>query len=220
MSEKKTSGPKDWLGISEAADYLGVHFTTLRRWSDDDKVPFYQTPGGQRRYKESDLDQFLAQLQRGKHPGEITLKPESAQPEIIQEIREMGMGNQDWYGQISTDKRKLMARNGRLLIGSLMQYACRQDEAKTVLAQGKELGEQYGKLCRQSNLSVIQTMQAFVKIRHSIVDSLCEAGIVVEDSGEDTWNIFRRVNFYLDTVMMAILESYRMQTSQFPPAFE
>ena len=101
-----------------------------------------------------------------------------------------------------------------------MQYACRQDEAEAVLAQGKELGEQYGRLCRQSNLSVIQTMQAFVKIRHSIVDSLCEAGIVVEDSGEDTWNIFRRVNFYLDTVMMAILESYRMQTSQFPPAFE
>ena len=35
-----------WLDLSAAADYLGVHFTTLRRWTDDGKVPCIRTPGG------------------------------------------------------------------------------------------------------------------------------------------------------------------------------
>lgn len=44
------------LGVSEAASVLGVHNDTLRRWTDDGKVPHWLTPGGQRRYRRSDLD--------------------------------------------------------------------------------------------------------------------------------------------------------------------
>ena len=32
---------------------------SLRNWSDQGKVPVYRTPGGQRRYRVSDLDKFI-----------------------------------------------------------------------------------------------------------------------------------------------------------------
>lgn len=44
------------LAVSEAAEILGVHPDTLRRWTDDGKVAVWVTPGGQRRYRRSDLD--------------------------------------------------------------------------------------------------------------------------------------------------------------------
>jgi len=43
------------LRISEAAALLGVHPDTLRRWSDEGKVPVSRTPGGERRYNRADL---------------------------------------------------------------------------------------------------------------------------------------------------------------------
>ena len=107
-----------------------------------------------------------------------------------------------------------MAQSGRRLIGSLMQYASRDENRELYLQQGKKLAKNYGTLCRESGLSEIQTMKAFVNIRHSIVDSLCEAGMVVQDSGEDTWRIYRRVNNFLDTVMLTILESFQLTTDE------
>ncbi len=53
-----------WLDLSEAAVYLGVHFTTLRRWSDAGDVACIRTPGGRRRYALSDLQRFLEGLRR------------------------------------------------------------------------------------------------------------------------------------------------------------
>ena len=40
----------DLLRLAEAAALLGVHPDTLRRWTDEGKVPCTRTPGGQRRY--------------------------------------------------------------------------------------------------------------------------------------------------------------------------
>ena len=49
----------DWLTLGQAAKYLGVAQSTIRKWSDVGKVPAFYTPGGHRRYRRSDLDAFL-----------------------------------------------------------------------------------------------------------------------------------------------------------------
>lgn len=210
MDERTDSTQAEWLRLSEAADYLGVHFTTLRRWSDADQIPCMKTPGGRRRFLKSDLDGFLQRSKEGGSGKQLLLAKEIAQPEIIREIRQLGMRDEPWYGQISPEHQQLMAQSGRRLIGSLMQYAGRDENKELYLDQGKKLAENYGLLCKESGLSEIQTMKAFVNIRHSIVDSLCEAGMVVQDSGEDTWRIYRRVNLFLDTVMLTILETFQL----------
>jgi excisionase family DNA binding protein len=54
------SGPEpDWLTLGQAAKYLGVAQSTIRKWSDQGRVPAFYTPGGHRRYRRSDLDVFL-----------------------------------------------------------------------------------------------------------------------------------------------------------------
>ena len=53
------SGEPDWLTLGRAAKYLGVAQSTIRKWSDQGRVPAFYTPGGHRRYRRNDLDNFL-----------------------------------------------------------------------------------------------------------------------------------------------------------------
>ena len=49
----------EWLTLGQAAKYLGVAQSTMRKWSDLGRVSAFYTPGGHRRYRRADLDQFL-----------------------------------------------------------------------------------------------------------------------------------------------------------------
>jgi excisionase family DNA binding protein len=57
----RTSTESDWLTLGQAAKYLGVAQSTIRKWSDGGRLLAFYTPGGHRRYRRSDLDTFLAQ---------------------------------------------------------------------------------------------------------------------------------------------------------------
>src|ERR1700716_3907003 len=51
----------EWLTLGQAARFLGVAQSTIRKWSDTGRLPAFYTPGGHRRYRRSDLDEFLNQ---------------------------------------------------------------------------------------------------------------------------------------------------------------
>jgi excisionase family DNA binding protein len=58
-STGRGGGEAEWLTLGQAARFLGVAQSTLRKWSDQGRVPAFYTPGGHRRYKRSDLERFL-----------------------------------------------------------------------------------------------------------------------------------------------------------------
>jgi excisionase family DNA binding protein len=49
----------DWLTLGQAAKFLGVAQSTMRKWSDGGRVPAFYTPGGHRRYRREDLEAFI-----------------------------------------------------------------------------------------------------------------------------------------------------------------
>jgi excisionase family DNA binding protein len=58
----------EWLTLGQAARYLGVAQSTIRKWSDQGRVPAFYTPGGHRRYRRSDLETFLDRSGPGGRP--------------------------------------------------------------------------------------------------------------------------------------------------------
>jgi excisionase family DNA binding protein len=64
----RSSSESDWLTLGQAAKYLGVAQSTIRKWSDGGRLLAFYTPGGHRRYRRSDLDTFLAQSGSGSPP--------------------------------------------------------------------------------------------------------------------------------------------------------
>src|SRR5581483_30733 len=69
-----TSDP-EWLTLGQAAKYLGVAQSTIRKWSDQGRVPAFYTPGGHRRYRRGDLDAFLERSgpNAAAHSGPVVL---------------------------------------------------------------------------------------------------------------------------------------------------
>jgi excisionase family DNA binding protein len=64
----------DWLTLGQAAKFLGVAQSTIRKWSDQGRVPAFYTPGGHRRYRRGDLEAFLDRSgPGGKDTGPLVL---------------------------------------------------------------------------------------------------------------------------------------------------
>jgi excisionase family DNA binding protein len=63
----------EWLTLGQAAKYLGVAQSTMRKWSYVGRVSAFYTPGGHRRYRRADLDQFLDRSGRGGGSGSSTV---------------------------------------------------------------------------------------------------------------------------------------------------
>jgi excisionase family DNA binding protein len=58
------TGNPEWLTLGQAAQYLGVAQSTIRKWSDSGRLTAFYTPGGHRRFRRSDLDSFLGTARR------------------------------------------------------------------------------------------------------------------------------------------------------------
>ncbi len=65
-TDRETSGvgtsvpaDPDWLTLGQAAKYLGVAQSTIRKWSDGGRLTAFYTPGGHRRFRRGDLDAFV-----------------------------------------------------------------------------------------------------------------------------------------------------------------
>lgn len=58
---------RDFLRISDAAEYLGVSPNTLRNWENAGKIAAHRHPvNGYRLFKKEDLDALLIQLQEAR----------------------------------------------------------------------------------------------------------------------------------------------------------
>ncbi len=49
----------EWLSTDDAPRRLGVEPATIERWADEGKLPFICTPGGQSRFRRSDVERLL-----------------------------------------------------------------------------------------------------------------------------------------------------------------
>jgi excisionase family DNA binding protein len=65
-SRRPAGADSEWLTLGQAAKFLGVAQSTIRKWSDLGRVPAFYTPGGHRRYKRADLEAFLQRSGPGK----------------------------------------------------------------------------------------------------------------------------------------------------------
>ncbi len=63
----------EWLTLGQAARYLGVAQSTVRKWSDGGRLSAFYTPGGHRRFRRGDLDSFLGSSRGASRPRPLVL---------------------------------------------------------------------------------------------------------------------------------------------------
>ncbi len=106
---------KDWLSLTGASEFLGVHPTTLRRWADAGSIPHFRTPGGHRRFGAADLASWIEGKQTNMAPQSEALVP-GAVGFTRQEMAEKHVWSESWYLAFDREEdRQQMRDTGRRL---------------------------------------------------------------------------------------------------------
>ena len=198
-----------WLGIDAACKLLGVDQSTLRRWSDNGRVPVFRTPGGHRRYRESDLQAIL----RGGSPERsqssrrtLTRMSISAyEPDYLRQARE-----RRWYRAYSDDQLHELRILGRRLI----DYAVRsigepsQDDMAEIYEEGRRIGRRYGSISADAGLSATDAVEAFLFFRYPVFQSVSQFVEEERMPAQRAIKAFTDMNHFMDDVLVATISAH------------
>jgi len=64
MNEYWYREPGDTMTSIEVALVFGVDVRSVRRWAREGKLPYFETPGGRRRFRRQDIEKIAAKGRR------------------------------------------------------------------------------------------------------------------------------------------------------------
>lgn len=195
-----------WLSLGQAAAYLGVHFTTLRRWANAGVVPCLRTPGGQRRFERSELDRFIQSL-RQPLPTPALAAMESR---VLDAARQTTLTHRSdaWRQRMGDAMSERFRASGRRLVALLMQYSARTENGEPFLLEGRRMAADYGALCHRSNLTITDTIEVFLLFRRSVLDAVHDAGSLGGGADVDGQRLYRRMSDFMDALLVATAEGF------------
>jgi len=103
---KRTTTGKDWMTLSQVAEWLGIHSSTVRHWADSGTLPGHRTQGGHRRFRRSELE-LWAKSQRSKPSGvEAAQVIQGALDYTRVQISEGALEGQGWFKKLDSAARE------------------------------------------------------------------------------------------------------------------
>jgi len=203
-----------WLTLSEAAQFLGIHPTTLRRWADDGDVHCIRTPGGHRRFREKDLQTFLGAQEQGQGDASPTLEAlaNTLVSQTRRELSERDIAEKSWRTAFDRTERAARRESGRRLLGLAIQFTSRSTGREAILEEARYIGQEYGRDAAERGLSLVDTTRAFLFFRETLIRAarpgLSNRG---QYDAEDI-HIHRSLREFLDEVFFAAMAVYERTT--------
>lgn len=186
---------------------IGVHSATLREWANQGLIESFQTPGGHRRFSESDVKAFIELRKKGKGRRGLSVLMDRAIAHTQNELQ-VNAGTQTWLSAFSPEARERQRELGRRLLGVMIQYLARENQSGALLQEAHEIGLQYGRECFAAQLSLPDTVRAFVFFRDSITEVAVWLPQSAGTSRQEELRFFKKVNEFLNYVHLAIVEAY------------
>lgn len=200
-------GMIQWLTLKEASEFLGVHFTTLRKWADEGEIRVFRTPGGHRRFSAADLRRFLEERVRQDVVPDsdafLTVAVDRVREELQKVPHDMGR----WAYQADEEARSLQRQRGRRLFALAIAYALKPNQRARVLAEARQLGLEYGREAAESRLGLMETGRAvqFFRAQLNQVLHSSETSHVLD---ADDVRVRQTIDAFLDEVLYAVLNGY------------
>lgn len=206
MGQHKTEETR-WLSLSEAANRLAVHPTTLRRWADEGQIPVMLTPGGHRRFAASDISHMSESRHSVRRLGPVErIWANQALEHTRREI--MGQRADNWLDRYDDKSRDEHRRLGQHLMALTLQYLTAEDDSDDLLAEAGRIGNQYGESARRMGLPLTVALRASMFFR----DTLVSAAILLPENvrippGSQA-RLLERINTVLNTVQLGVAEEF------------
>jgi excisionase family DNA binding protein len=204
-----TDPQDEWVSLGEAAEILGVHPTTLRHWADQGGLPSQRTPGGHRRFRRRDLLQWASSTAHEASPTEATLMMQTALGRARFEVGAGQLQGQGWYDRFDEQTRQAHRALGRRLLEMLTAYLADPHARPGMLEEIHTLGAEYARLSLGSDLSLADSVRAFLFFRDLIIDSVIQMAEVLSLHTPHDWgDRIRQVNLMTDALLLAVIEEY------------
>ena len=191
--------------LKEAAEELGVHPTTLRRWADNGEVPLIRTPGGHRRFSAqviADMKKSQRQPKRRENMGEIW-----GEQALVKTRQGIKAQDAEWLKAQSADSRLAYRQLGQQLLAVIMQSIGNQ-EVEGLEEEAKIIGRSYAEVSQSQELSLSEALKSFLFFR----DMMTESSLQLPDSAKmrpaTNQFVLRRINEVLNLVQLEIVNAY------------
>jgi excisionase family DNA binding protein len=204
--------PRRWLSLQQAAQLLGIHPITLRRWVDNGQIPCMVTPGGHRRFDPCDIEQ--AAQKHIFHSRQASLEAEWEQKALLSARSSL----QDhrlaaWQQGLSEDEREIQRRLGRRLMGLILHRISspdREDLSPGLPAwtqEARSIAREYRHLAERHGLPLSAVMEAALVFRDAMVESAVLLPRSAHNHSEGSIRLLRHINTVLNEVILSIIDT-------------
>lgn len=197
---------KEWLTLSEAAHLLGVHPTTLRRWTNNGDIPARITPGGHRRFSRSQLAAYVGQNEPGTRIGPGQIWGSYALTETRQRLT--NQPEPRWLTLFDTDTREEHRALGRRLMGLLIQHISAPADNQDLLIEAKSIAGRYAQLCQRVELTAAEALEATTFFRDTMTEVAIQMPEVALLESETQLRLLRKINQIFNLVQVTVVEYY------------
>jgi excisionase family DNA binding protein len=204
----------EWINLGDAADFVGVHPTTMRAWADKGEISSQRTPGGHRRFRRQDLEAWVEAQSHSQQAG-AQLLMQNALGQARFKLTEGDLNDQEWYQQLDEKMRTVHQQNGRRLLQLIMHYTSANGRDQEALEEAREIGRSYEEMGRSGGLSLAETVRAYLFFREFLFQTIYDMTEASGSSGPTDWGQIRQLAGNItNEVLLALIDAHPCRATQ------
>ena len=202
------------LSVSEAAERLGVHVSTVRRWTDDGTLPEVRTPGGHRRFPVEAVERLRRERTVGAAEAAVAsgvgLAEQAWAEHAVVHTRYEVRSRPDavWNQAFSGSERVQRRETGRQLVGLLLRHVADQGDPDARGAEVRRLSWGYALDMKDRGLPLSEALRATLFFRDVLTESTAHYPRFEAQPASDQVALLRRVNEFMNEVQLSIAQAY------------
>lgn len=197
----------NWLSLSQVAQLLGVHSSTVRLWADKGDLPAHRTAGKHRRFRRAEVEAWAAARREAQPPaGQMIVQAALGRTRL--QMTEGRLKDQNWYAKLDEARRAEFREAGRRLLSALLRYL-NEEEPEAATAAAQAVGRDYARLGRAAGLTLAETVRLFQFFDDFLYDSVVDVYQAQGRRAAREWaTMHRRVTAFTKAVMLALVEAH------------
>ena len=189
---------RDWMGLSETAQLLGVHPSTVRAWADSGKLPVHRTAGGHRRFSRADIEALRRET--GASGTQIVI--ENAIGRTRMQVAEGSLEGQSWYQKLNGAQRRAYREESHRLLQQVSEYVATDSPGDAQL-----IGRDYARISLDANMTLSEAVAAFLFFRNFLMESIYSLQDAQTPASREQFH--QQASQYTDQVLMSLIETYQ-----------
>lgn len=203
MAEEETP-----VTISEASHILGVSEAALRQWTDEGKLKAFITPGGHRRYSRAELKKFASAQTKVLGIKDLVMELEETTAQH-REISRAYLKKIPWYDELSSTAQEKLADIGRRQLHLIIKYVSEPSRRKETLEQIRQVGYELGELSIDLQLSLTDSVEAFLLHRDPIINATTDLMKRREAFAGRIMGVIPLIGHAMDEALVALVAAYQ-----------